>query len=163
MRWALVLAVLLLAGCAQPAPSGPPADAPEWSFTSTQGETFTRDAPARNATILFFMATWCSSCRVKAPVVAEVANESAARGALTLSVGFDPTETPADLAAWQERYHQGWPHGVDVGQRVQRALGVTSQSSVVVLDAKGRVVESWGYGLVTAPALRAAVDRALSA
>lgn len=160
MRWTLVLVAVLIAGCAQPAPSS---DAPEWSFTSTQGETFTRDAPARNATVLFFMATWCSSCRAKAPIVAEVANDTAARGVLTLSVGFDPTETTADLAAWQERFAQPWPHGVDEGQRVQRALGVTSQSSVVVLDARGSVVQSWGYGRVTEPALRDAVERALEA
>ena len=161
---ATVVAMLALAGCAEPSPT-PSADGkgPDWSFTAIDGETHSRDAPAANATVLFFMATWCGSCRVTAPVLAGVAPEYEAIGVRMLSVDFDASETAEDLRAWQDRYHQPWPHGTDPGLRTQRALDVRSQSSVVVLDADGNVVEHFGYGKVTDAGLRDALARALAA
>lgn len=167
MRALALLALLLaapLAGCAAPERSGPSATgAPAWSFTDTEGMVHSRDAPMGNATVLFFMATWCSSCRATAPTLARVHDDYAEKGVRFYSLDFDATETPEQLRAWQRERDQPWPHGVDPGLAVQRTFGVTSQSSVVVLDARGNVVRSWGYGAVTEPALREALDAALSA
>ena len=163
----LAVLAILLAGCATPAPpeSAPPpdGDGASWSFTAIDGATYTREAPARNATMLFFMATWCSTCKSKAPMLAEVAAEYAPRGVATYSLDFDATETPDDLRAWQDRYQQPWPHGIDEGLRIQRLYDVRSQSSVVVLDGEGSVVKHFGYGQVNAAELRAALDGALAA
>ena len=162
MRLLALGLALLLAGCASPAPQ---ADAegkgPDWSLTALDGSVHTRDAPPGNATVLFFMATWCGSCRAKAPVLADVLADAEERGVRVYSVGFDPSESPEELRAWQERYRHGWPIGVDEELRVARAFGVRSQSSVVVLDADGRVVQHFGYGQVTDEGLRAALERAL--
>lgn len=182
MRAALLLAVLLLAGCAEPSPdagAGPaapgleppvpspgptvPGQGPAWSFTALDGKTYSRDEPAGNATVLFFMATWCGTCRTRAPIVAEAAAEYADRGVRTYSLDFDPSESAEDIRAWQERYAQPWPHGIDPQLRIQRTFEVRAQSSVVVLDARGNVVEHFGYGKVTEQDLRAALDRALAA
>jgi thiol-disulfide isomerase/thioredoxin len=165
MQARFLLTVLLLAplaGCLGPEGASPGDGAPAWSFTDTEGMVHARDAPEGNATVLFFMATWCGTCVGKAPMLAEVHDEYADRGVRFYSLDFDATETPDQIRTWKERRDQPWPHGVDPGLAVQRAFGVTSQSSVVVLDGSGRVVESWGYGAVTGPALRAALDRALS-
>lgn len=167
----LLLALLLgasLAGCAAPAsepgPGGaPPAGAgPAWSFTDLDGAAHARDAPPANATVLFFMATWCSTCRAKAPLLADVHADYAARGVRFYSLDFDPTETPEQIRQWQERFEHPWPHGIDPGLSVQRAFGVTSQSSVVLLDAQGQLARKWGYGAVTEDALRSSLDEALS-
>lgn len=175
---ALLLAALVLAGCATPAPPSSPSPAlppaspsspsegkgPAWSFTAIDdGQTYSRDAPAGNATVLFFMATWCSSCRSKAPLLAAVAEDYTPRGVRTYSIDFDPSETKDDIRAWQERYGHHWPHGIDEGRGIQRAFSVTAQSSVVVLDADGNLVERFGYGQVTERALRAALDSTLAA
>lgn len=161
---AVALVALVLAGCAEPSPPGPESpDAPAWSFTATDGTVYSRDTPPGNATVLFFMATWCGSCRTKAPVIADVAADHTADGVRVYSIDFDPSETVDDLESWKDRYQQAWPHGVDPDRAVQRALGVTSQSSVVVLDGEGRVVERFGYGKVTDAGLRDALSRALSA
>jgi thiol-disulfide isomerase/thioredoxin len=164
---AFALVAIVLAGCATPTPEapawGPTGGGPEWSFAAIDGSTQTRDMPASNATILFFMATWCGSCRAKAPVLSEVTKEYGVKGVRTLSLDFDPTETEADLLAWQEHYDQPWPHGIDEGLRMQRLFGVTSQSSVVVLDGEGNVAKLFDYGQVSASGLRAALDAALAA
>lgn len=160
MRALALILVLLLAGCAS-APA-PPAGAPaSWSFETIEGETITDDAPPRNATVLFFMATWCSSCRAKAPVLAEAHEAYAERGVATYSLDFDPSETPEDLRAWQARYGQTWPHALDRDRALQRLFDVRSQSTVVVLDGGGSLVRHFGYGQVDAAGLRAALDEAL--
>lgn len=172
MRLAVLTCLaLLLSGCAGgPAPSdgGAPAsggegvDAPAWSFTAVDGTTHTHASDA-NATVLFFMATWCSSCRTKAPVLASVHEDYADRGVRMLSVDFDPSESPDDIARWQESHDQDWPHGLDTGLRMQRHFQVTTQSTVLVLDAQGEVVKRFGYGGFNEGAYRTALDDALTA
>lgn len=162
MATPFLITAVLLAGCAgDPAPSGAN-DAPDWSFTDTDGVRHSRDEPAGNATVLFFMATWCGSCRTKAPILADVHADYAESGVRFYSVDFDPTETPDELRAWMRDRAQPWPHGRDEGLVLQRTFGVTSQSSVVVLDGEGNVVRSWGYGRVTDAGLREALDEALA-
>lgn len=165
---ALLLATLaaLLAGCAQDALAPPAPDegslGPAWSFVDTEGATRSRDAPPGEATVLFFMASWCSTCRTKAPILAEAHEAFAARGVRFLSISVDVSDDAATLDRWREERAQPWPHGVDPSLATERAFGVTSQSSVVVLDADGRLVERWGYGAVERDGLFAAVERALA-
>ena len=167
---AWLVPIVLLGGCAQDGSGAGPAagDAggagpgPAWSLTDTQGATHARDAPDANATVLFFMATWCSSCKASAPTLAAAHDAHAGQGVRFLSASVDPSESPADLEAWKRERAQPWPHGVDRDGALARAFGITTQSSVVVLDAQGRVVESWGYGQVTAEGLGRAVERALA-
>lgn len=158
-------AAALLAGCASSTPESPPPPgtaAPTWSFATLEGDTVTSTDPSRNASVLFFMATWCGTCRTKAPTLADAHETYADRGVAFYSVDFDPSETQDDLRAWKERYDQPWPHGLDPQRDVQRALGVRSQSTVVVLDAEGHVVQRFDFGQVDARALGAAIEAALA-
>lgn len=165
----LAVALLPLAGCAAPAEPAPPSGArgadvgPVWSFTDTAGQTHSRDEPPANATILFFMATWCSSCKRTAPVLADVHADYAPLGVRTYSVTTDPSESDDDLERWMAAYAQPWPHGTDASFSMQQTFGISSQSSVVLLGAEGRVVRSWGYGQVTGDVLRGELDALVSA
>lgn len=159
---AVVLA-LAVAGCAQPAGEPSPSDGLAWSFTDIDGVRHAHDAPASNATVLFFMATWCGTCRAKSPMLAQVHEDYGGRGVRFYSLDVDPTETPEQLRAWSARHAHEWPHAIDQAATLQRAFGVTSQSSVVGLDARGDVVRTWGYGAVNDMELREALERALAA
>lgn len=164
----LLLAALLLAGCASPsgegaADGGAGADADAWSFTSFDGATHGPTDPEANATVLFFMATWCGTCHSKAPVLTAAYDDFAAQGVRFLSIDFDPSETRGEIEAWQGRYEHPWPHGLDTDREVQRALSVTIQSTVIVLDGAGNEVERFGYGKVTESGLADAIGRAVAA
>lgn len=135
---------------------------PAWSFTATDGQDYGRDEPAGNATLLFFMATWCSSCRMLAPSVAQVAQEYGPQGVRTFSLSTDPGDSDAQLEDWKERHAQPWVHGRDEGQRAMAAFDITTQSSVVILDGDGHLVQRWGYGRASVGEMRAALDEALS-
>lgn len=163
-----MLLTTALAGCASPGPgrsTPPPAEGtvgPAWSFADTEGRNHSRESVAGKPAVLFFMATWCSTCRSNAPRVAAVTEDFAGDGLQTLSVGWDPLETPEELAAWKQKHAQPWPHGTDPGANVARAFGITAQSSLVVLDAAGNPVRTWGYGGASEADLRAAVEEAFA-
>ncbi|HWH07966.1 MAG TPA: TlpA disulfide reductase family protein [Candidatus Thermoplasmatota archaeon] len=158
--WTL-LAGLVLAGCAGDAPAAT-RKAPDWSFVDLDGAVHSRDAPPGNATVLFFMATWCGTCKEEAPMMAELHDDYAPRGVRFYSLDFDASEPPEAVRAWQARYAQDWPHGLDRGMAVQRAFDVTGQSSVAVLDAQGGVVKVWSHGYAREAAVRAALDAVLA-
>lgn len=189
---ALLLLALPLAGCAAPdappapaAPTAPPsppappapgtsganasappaganATGPWWAFTDTQGAQHTRDTAAGKPTVLFFMASWCGSCRAMTPRLAAVHADYADRVGFH-SVSFDRSDDAASLERWKQQYRQPWPHGVDPGFGMQRTFQIVSQSSVVLLDARGEVAQKWGYPGASEAALREAVERALGA
>lgn len=182
MRRPLVLSVLALllamplAGCLGEGgdPSGAPlasdesaaepARGADWSFVATDGHTYSRDEPPRNATLLFFMATWCSTCRGMGPAVARVNESYADEGLRVFSVSVDATsreEESLDDYEWKASADQDWPHGIDRGQTMMRTFGVFQQSNVVVLDGEGHVVRQWGFGRATEEEMRAAVEDAL--
>lgn len=145
--------LLMMAGCA-----GPPVEgAPSWSFQDTEGVTHS-DAEARgNVTVLFFMATWCGSCRQNAPRLAHVWQDLAPQGLRMYTVSWDPTEGADDLRWWMETYQQPWPHGVDRGSAMAQTFGVTAQSSIVVLRPDGSMERRFDYPGATEDALRAAI------
>lgn len=165
---ALLLASGVLAGCVgEPSgevPTETNADGetigPSWSFTDTNGTEHSRDSAMGDPSILFFMATWCGSCRQNAPRLAEVHDAFQGKGLDVYSLSWDPTENDDDLERWKSRYDQTWPHGLDPDNRIAKTFGITSQSSFVVLDHQGLVVERFGYPGASESDLRDAVERA---
>lgn len=159
----LPLLVAALAGCSSAPPGVAVGAAPAWSFTDTEGAVHSNATAAGHPSLLFFMATWCGSCRATTPALAAVHREFEDRGLQVFSVTVERGDDDAALEAWKAQYHQPWPHGRDPSGAMPRTFEIVAQSSVVVLDAEGRVVQRWGYGQATEPAMRAAVERAFAA
>lgn len=137
------------------APTGP-----DWVFTDTDGVGHSRDSAAGLPSVLFFMASWCSSCKSKTGVLAKVNSTYWPQGLQTFTLSFDTTDDDESLRTWKAKYNQPWPHGIDRGFEMQKAFGINSQSSVVVLDHAGEVVKKFGYGAVTEETLKEAVETA---
>jgi thiol-disulfide isomerase/thioredoxin len=166
-----VLASTLLAGCASPGPgtnSGPgttpdaAGNGPAWTFTDTDGTAHSRETATGKPAVLFFFASWCSVCRHETGILKNVQSAYAAQGVRFYSLAYDGTDDAASVRQWKTQYAQPWPHGLDAGFAVQKTFGVTSQSSLVVLDTHGVAVRKWSYGGAAEADLRAAIDEALS-
>ena len=161
---AVLLLALALAGCTASPPAWPVAsEAPvAWSFVDTEGQRHSNATAAGEPAVLFFLATWCTSCRAMtqrlAAVHAEVREDVG-----FYSVSIEANDDHAALEQWKQQYRQPWPHGRDEGYAMARAFGIVAQSSVVVLDAEGRVVQQWGYPGASEAEVRAAVQRARAA
>ena len=55
-------------------------------------------------------------------------------------------DTEADARAFVERYGWTWPSIRDTERDRARALGATYQPHFVLVDAEGRIVDSWEGG-----------------
>ncbi|HLE98090.1 MAG TPA: TlpA disulfide reductase family protein [Candidatus Thermoplasmatota archaeon] len=165
----LLVAVPALAGCvgmpervSDPRDLAGPDRGVAWAFRDTDGALQTNTTAEGRPAVLFFMASWCLSCRSKAPMLAEVVAENAPRGLRAYSLSFDPKDDEETLRRWKAEFDNDWPHGVDPQLQVARHFGITAQSSFVVIDARGDVVQQWGYPGPSEDALRAAVDQAFA-
>jgi peroxiredoxin len=133
---------------------------PAWSFTDTTGTEHSRDSALGSPSILFFMATWCSSCRSQTGPLANVHANHQDAGLDVYTLTFDHTETDRDLEEWKARYEQPWPHGIDPEGQIAQTFQIRAQSSLVVLDHDGLVVQIFGFPGASEPGLEQAVQAA---
>jgi cytochrome c biogenesis protein CcmG, thiol:disulfide interchange protein DsbE len=140
----LVLSILLLqaqvAGSALPAnPVG--SVAPDFELTDLEGGTV-RLADLRGQPVLLnFWASWCTSCKVEAPVLERGADEWASRDVAFLGVAVK------DSRKWALEYAEesglNYPSGLDPTGSTMRAYGVTGTPETFVIDADGVVRARW--------------------
>jgi peroxiredoxin len=166
MRRAALLALALLAvplaGCIGGDGSPSTVEPLAWSFTDTEGDEHSNGTAAGSPTVLFFMATWCESCKQKTDDLRAVQADFAERDVDVFSLSVDPQETDADLETWKATHDQPWPHGVDENLTVARTMDVQSTSNVVVLDGDNQLVQHWDYGEANEQAVRSVLDNLLA-
>lgn len=113
-----------------------------------QGQTV---ALAGKPTVLYFMASWCSSCTYGQSQLRQVHQQFGNRVNL-VTVDVDPVQdTPAALAAFNRQWGGNWPQVLDTGQRLVAAYGIRSLDTMVILNGKGTIV--YDGGTQPAPAL----------
>ncbi|MEU7476181.1 redoxin domain-containing protein [Lentzea sp. NPDC042327] len=129
----VLLAVLVLAGCAQPPP------APEkFQFTATtlEGAEFRGDKLVGNPAVLWFWTPWCPSCNAEAPTVAKVAGKHH-------EVQFVGVAAEDRLDAMKEFVSghrlDGFPHLADLDGAVWKRFGVTAQPTFAFVRGDGSV------------------------
>jgi peroxiredoxin len=162
MKALFVLLTLLgagLAGCTSPAVTAPDA----WSFVDIEGATHTKESVKGDPAILFFMASWCTSCRANAPRIANVYADFKDQGLQAYSLSWGIADDEQSLRKWQSDYKQPWPHALDPAGEMARLFNVKQQSTVIVLDKQGEVHKAYGYPGVDESVLRKAVQDALAA
>ncbi len=115
--------------------------APILRVRDIQGQTV---ALAGKPTVLYFMASWCSSCTYGESQLRQVQSRLGSRVNL-VTVDVDPQQdTAAELAAFQKQWGGPWPHVLDTGQRLVAAFGVQSLDTTVILNARGTIVHVGG-------------------
>ncbi len=130
-----------------------------WALTDTDGTAIEAQSFEGSPALLFFMATWCTTCRSQTSHIAAVKADYP--DARFVSVGVDPEESDADLERWKTSHGQDWQHAIDENREVTRSHGVRVQSWVVVLDAEGGTVLN-KYNPQEAE-VRSALDTAIAA
>ena len=99
-------------------------------------KSLSQDAFLGEPYLLNFWGSWCVTCRVEHPVIAELAKRNAIK-----IVGFNFRDLSADANAWLNRY--GDPYDinlVDADGRVSIDFGVYAAPETFLVDPSGIIV-----------------------
>jgi peroxiredoxin len=136
------LLVLLAAGLfLTPAPTqalpraGQPA--PDFTTTTLSGQTVSLENYRGRVLLINFFATWCPHCRESAPHIVEMNRAFGKQGLQILGLSVDDGERVRDFVA---AYRIDYPVAL-AGTAIQTAYAVRSIPTLVVIDAKGQIVE----------------------
>lgn len=123
------------AGVLPPAPGvGHPA--PDFSLTTTSGETFKLSDLRGKPVVLNFWATWCPPCRAELPEMQAASQRLAGQVAI---VGVDQAEAPADVQAFAEKLGITYPIPLDKNADASRLYAVRSLPTTFFIDRSGTI------------------------
>jgi len=114
--------------------------APDFTLTSTDGETVKLSALRGRPVILNFWATWCPPCRAEMPAIEEAWQRYKADGLLILGVNQGESKGVVESYARQE-VGTTFPLLLDQTTEVGAIYGVRALPTTVFIDAEGRIQE----------------------
>lgn len=154
-RWAVVFAVILLAGggwlwasrvplTAQPANLSPePAvghPAPDFSLQTLDGDLFRLSALHGTPVVLNFWATWCGPCQRELPALQNAAEVYAGE---VLIVGVDQGEEAPIVQAYVDKLGLTFPIPMDKDMEAGSQFNVKGMPTTFFVDADGVIRHIW--------------------
>jgi thiol-disulfide isomerase/thioredoxin len=144
---ASVLSTLMLAGCglqqdlAQvPNPdNGPTGPATPITAPTLSGTQFDWSSTRGHVVVLDFWGSWCGPCNAEQPELNTLASQWAPKGVTFL--GIDESESSTNGAAYERSYKVPYPSVNDSSQLVASEYNVLDPPTVIVIDAKGNIVD----------------------
>jgi peroxiredoxin len=119
-----------------PSPSG---EAPDFTLPTVDGEQVSLAGTDGQVRLIDFWATWCAPCREEVPMLNELQASFGERGFRILAISDEDAEAIREFVA-----HHGVVYTNLVGtEEVFEAYGVPGLPAAFLLDAEGRVVESF--------------------
>ncbi len=112
--------------------------APDFSFTSAQGEYFALDDLKGKVVLLDFWGTWCPPCVASVPDLRNLYK----RYANEPSFVFISISSDGDEGVWRqftEKNKMIWPQHLDQDRRILRAFGIHAFPSYILIDHEGIV------------------------
>jgi peroxiredoxin len=120
--------------------------APDFSFTSSEGEQIALEDLRGKVVVLDFWATWCPPCLDSIPAIRNMHKKFSQEGSFVL-IGIS---ADSDEDVWRQftlKNKMVWPQYRDRDRRIQRAFRVSAFPTYVVIDHEGIVrFQSEGAG-----------------
>ena len=112
--------------------------APEFSFTTSEGEYIALEDLRGKVVLLDFWGTWCPPCVASVPSLRSLYKKYAKESSLVMiSVSSDSEEET--WRAFTAKNQMVWPQYLDRDRRVQRAFGVHAFPTYILIDHEGIV------------------------
>jgi len=112
--------------------------APDFSFTSAEGEHITLEDLRGKVVLLDFWGTWCPPCVESVPELRNLHKRYAKDGTFVL-IGISSDSNEEEWKEFTEKNKMVWPQYRDEDRRIQRAFGVRAFPTYIVIDHEGIV------------------------
>jgi thiol-disulfide isomerase/thioredoxin len=136
---------------------------PRVNGTTLTGRKLTLAQYHGHVVVLNFWGSWCTPCRVEAPVLASLSQHFTGTGVRFL--GVDIRDSPATAEAFLSNAHISYPSFNDPGDEIALAFTATVPPSgiptTLVIGRNGRV-SARVIGEVSYPGLRGLISRAMA-
>ena len=134
--------------------------APDFSFTSQQGEFITLEDLKGKAVVLDFWGTWCKPCVMATPGLVKLHKKFAEQPVVFISVAENDREDA--WSAYIDKNKMVWPQFLDKTRKLVLPFGVTGYPTYIIIDPEGIV--QWrrvGYGDTTDGEVESEIKKAL--
>lgn len=136
--------------------------APDFTWTTTEGATVTRDGLAGKAVLIDFWASWCGPC-VRAVPHLKALDDRFPDDVFQV-IGINVDDQQVKLESWAEAQGVTWPQVWDQTHDVIEAFQITNFPTYILLDHQGRVSYSTsGFSPTTSRLLDYHVGKAVEA
>jgi tetratricopeptide (TPR) repeat protein len=135
--------------------------APEFAFTSAEGEYISMDDLRGKVVLLDFWGTWCPPCRVPLPSLRDLNKRYAKEKAFVMiSVSVhDDEDKWRDFTAKNQMV---WPQAFDRQDKIQHAFQVNKFPTYILIDHEGIIrLRVSGYSFEREAALNDAIHKAI--
>ena len=134
--------------------------APDFSFTSSEGEHITLEDLRGKVVLLDFWGTWCPPCVESVPELRSLHKRYSKDGTPFVLIGISSDGDEDEWKAFTEKNKMIWPQYRDENRRIQRAFGVRAFPTYILIDHEGIVrFQSVGMGWTSAAELDGAVRK----
>jgi thiol-disulfide isomerase/thioredoxin len=133
--------------------------APDFSFTSKEGEFISLEDLKGKTVVLDFWGTWCRPCVMATPGLVKLQKKFAEEPVVFISVAENDHED--QWAAYVEKNKMVWPQ-FDKTRKLAGPFGIFSYPTYIVIDGEGVVRwRTMGYGPETDGAVESEIKKTL--
>ncbi len=135
--------------------------APDFSFTSRQGERISLTSLHGKAVLLDFWGSWCGPCVEATPGLARIAKKFTGRPLVILGIAQDSRD------AWSQfidKHKLDWPQYLDESREMEEIFEIRGYPTYVIIDTEGIVkARKTGYGPGTDGWIESEIKKVLDA
>lgn len=111
--------------------------APDFSFTTFEGETIALADLRGQGVVLNFWASWCDPCREEAVLLEQTWQQEKENGIIFL--GLDYLDQEPAAKAYLEEYRVSYPNGPDLQSKAARDYGIKGVPETFFIDPEGKI------------------------
>uniref|UniRef100_A0A540V9T0 TlpA family protein disulfide reductase n=2 Tax=Litorilinea aerophila TaxID=1204385 RepID=A0A540V9T0_9CHLR len=115
-------------------------EAPDWVLETLDGGEFRLADHRGEVVVMFFMASWCSSCLLEARALDQLYRQYKDQGLTVVAINVEPGRPVQELARFRQMANDAdYSWAFDSEFAVVKRYGVRALDSTIIIDRAGRI------------------------